>query len=99
MPGNIDPLSQTELRKSYESLLASLQALAPRLGDRRSATEVQDLSLRLGYFALALQHQADGDTGKAEASLARADVSSARMPAFFSSKEPLGGDDWTSVYH
>src|SRR3954454_19550407 len=99
MSENIDPVRPADMRKSYDSLLASLQAPAPRRGDRRSATAVQELSLRLGYLALALQQQMEGDTGKAEASLARADARSAGMPSFFSSKEPLGGDDWTSVYH
>ena len=54
-----------------------------RLGDRRSAAAIQELSLRLGYFALALQQQMDGDTGKAESSLARADARASRMPSFW----------------
>ena len=92
-------LGPAELRKTYDSLLNQLQALAQRLGDRRTATAVQELGLRLGYFALALQQQMDGDTGKAESSLARADARAARMPSFFSSDKPLDGSDWNNLYH
>ena len=41
----------------------------------------------------------DGDVGKAEQALARADARAARMPSFFSRPEALGGEDWTNVYH
>jgi hypothetical protein len=99
MPDDAEMLGPGELRKTYDSLLGQLQALAPRLGDRRSAAAVQELGLRLGYFALALQQQMDGDIGKAESSLARADARAARMPSFFSSDKPLDGEDWTQVYH
>ena len=99
MPEGAELLGPAELRKTYESLIGQLQALAPRLGDRRSAAAVQELSLRLGYYALALQQQMDSDTGKAETSLARADTRAARMPSFFSRDEPLGGEDWKNVYH
>ena len=96
---NQQPVTTADMRKAYDSLLASLQALAPRLGDRRTATALQELSLRLGYLALALNHQMDGDIGKAEQALARADARAARMPSFFSRPEVLGGEDWTNVYH
>jgi hypothetical protein len=76
-----------------------MHALAPRLDDRRTATALQELSLRLGYMALALNHQMDGDVGKAEQALARADARAARMPSLFSKPEALGGEDWTNVYH
>lgn len=97
MPEDAGMLGTAELRKSYDSLLAQMQALAPKLGDRRTATAVQELSLRFGYFALALQQQMDGETGRAEASLARADARSARVPSFFNNINPL--DDWTQTYH
>src|SRR5688572_18950214 len=99
MPEDAGLLGPAELRKTYDSLLIQMQALASRLGDRRAATAVQELSLRLGYFALALQQQMDGDTGKAESSLARADARAARMPSFFSSVQPHAGEDWSQVYH
>jgi hypothetical protein len=97
--GSLKMLTAAEVRKSYESLLASLQALTPRLGDRRTATAVQELSLRLGYFALALHHLMDGDLGKAEQALARADARAARIPPFFSRPEAMGEEDWTQHYH
>jgi hypothetical protein len=97
MPEDAGFLGSAELRKSYDSLVAQMQALGPKLGDRRTATAVQELSLRLGYFALALQQQMDGETGKAESSLARADARAARVPSFFNNLNPL--DDWTQTYH
>jgi hypothetical protein len=96
LPGVI---STEDLRKSYDSLLRSLQALSTKLADRRTATELQELSLRLGYLALALNHQMDGNAGKAESALARADARSARMPAFFNNPDVLGGEDLSHVYH
>jgi hypothetical protein len=96
LPGLI---TSEELRKSYDSLLRSLQALSGKLSERRTAAEVQELSLRLGYFALALNHQMDGNAGKAESALARADARSARLPAFFKSPDVLGGEDLSNVYH
>ena len=92
-------LGPEELRKSYDSLLRSLQGLSAKLSERRTATELQELALRLGYFALALSHQVDGNTGKAESALGRADARADRMPSFFKGPDVLGGEDWTNVYH
>jgi hypothetical protein len=94
-----DVMSAAEVRKSYDSLLRSLQALAPKLSERRTAIELQELSLRLGYFALALNHQMDGNLGKAESALARADARAARIPSFFNNRDVTDGKDWTNVYH
>jgi hypothetical protein len=98
-PGGADLLSAAEMRRTYDSLIASLQGLSSHLNERRSATALQELALRLGYFSLALNHQMDGDTGKAESALARADARASRLPSFFSSPKPLDGEDWTNLYH
>jgi hypothetical protein len=92
-------LGPEELNRAYDSLLGSLDSLRNHLGERRSAAALQELALRLGYFALALNHQMDGDVGKAESALAKADGRSARMPSFFSRPEALGGEDWHNIYH
>ena len=92
-------MTPEDVRRSYDGLLRSLQALAPKLSERRTAAELQELSLRLGYFALALNHQMDGNTGKAESALARADGRAARIPAFFKDRDVTGGEDWSATYH